>query len=349
MVRKGSFRIGFFLLIMLFILTNVIACSSADSQKQEDNVQDKKNTQETEKWSPEQIEIVLPHKVGSNQDMTTRILGEVWAAKLGTTFVYNNKDGASGQIGYNYFQTLPKDGSVIMSSNLASASIMYKEQTPPWDWEETLIWMGIFGIDPGTFFVRANSPYETINQLIDEAKNKKLTVAISYWASPDNLLLHQIMEQTGAQFEIIPYGSGNDLVTQVMGGHVDFGYTKVSGVEKAGDLRHLAISMPENPIPHLTNDAPALDEALGTKTLLVASYRAVNVHKELMEKYPERYQSIKETFEEAKDDPRVIESMKKAGADPDLMVDWDEAELMNQTRMYWEAFEKYKDIYTQEK
>ncbi|ATW27397.1 tripartite tricarboxylate transporter substrate binding protein [Candidatus Formimonas warabiya] len=308
------------------------------------------NTGETEKWQPEKIEIVLPHAVGSNQDMTTRILGEVWSEKLGIPFVYNNKDGASGQVGYTYFLTLPKDGTALLSTNLASASIMYKEQKPDFDWEKDLEWMGIFGIDPGTFFVQKDSPFQTLNDVIEAAKKEKVTVAISYWASPDNLLLQQIMEQTGAQFEIIPYGSGNDLVTQVLGGHVQLGFTKVSGVEKAGDtLRHLAISMSENPVPDMTNNAPTVDSALGTKTLVVASYRAINVPKELREKYPERFKMIQEAFEEAKDDPRVIESMKKAGVDPGLIVDWTPEQLNEQTKIYWDVFEQYKDIYMQKK
>jgi tripartite-type tricarboxylate transporter receptor subunit TctC len=304
------------------------------------------NQSSNQKWAPKQIEIVMPHKVGSNQDMVTRILGEVWSEKLGIPFVYNNKDGASGMVGYNYFMSLPKDGRALLSTNLASASIMYKEQKPKWKWENELAWMGCFGVDPGTFFVKADSPFKTINDVIEAAKKEKVTVSISYWASPDCLLLLQLMEQTGAKFEIIPYGSGNELVTSVLGGHSQVGFTKVSGVEKAGDeLRHLAISMPMNPVPKLTNDAPPLDKALKTKTLVVASYRSINVPKELKEKYPDRYKRIKDAFEQAKDDPRVIESMKKAGVDPDLIVDWDGEQLDEQTKMYWDAFEKFKHIY----
>jgi tripartite-type tricarboxylate transporter receptor subunit TctC len=301
-------------------------------------------------WHPQQIEIVMPHAVGSNQDITTRILGGKWSALLGIPFVYNNKEGASGQVGYTYFMTLPKDGAALLSTNLASASIMYRQQQPDFSWEDDLEWMGLFGIDPGTFFVPKDSPFASIQDVIDTAKRQTVTIAISYWASPDNLLLQQVMQQTGAKFEIIPYGSGNDLVTQVLGGHVQLGLTKVSGVEKAGDaLRHLAITMDENPVPGITNDAPPLDVALGTDTLVLASYRAINMPKQLRKDYPGRFQKIKDAFEAAKDDPDVIEGMRKAGVDPSLIVDWTPEQLNEQTQVYWDVFEKYKDIYLQAK
>lgn len=337
-MSKGR-RSFVWVIVVVLTIVFVAGCGSKQGTKPSETGE--------KKWTAKQIEIVIPNKVGGNHDITTRILGEVWSQKLGIPFVYNNKDGASGMVGYNYFVSAPKDGSVLLATNLSSAAIMYKEQKPRWEWDKELAWMGIYGVDPGTFAVKADSPFKTIKDVIDAAKKSKVTVTIPFWASPENLLLHQLMDQTGAQFEVIPYGSGNDLVTAVLGGHVQVALTKVSGVEKAGDsLRYLAVTMPENPVPHLTDNAPALDSALGTKTLVVASYRSINVHKDLKTKYPGRYKLIKETFEQAKDDPRVIEGMKKAGVDPALMVDWDADKLDEQTRMYWDAFEKYKHIYT---
>jgi tripartite-type tricarboxylate transporter receptor subunit TctC len=301
-------------------------------------------------WHPDKIEMVIANAVGGGQDVTTRILGEVWSEKLGIPFIYNNKDGASGQVGYTYFLTLPEDGSALLSTNLASAAIMYKEQSPDFNWEEDLEWLGIFGIDPGDIFVLADSPFKNIQDVIEAAKLSTVTIAISYWASPENLLLQQIIEQTGAQFEIIPYNSANDLISQVLGGHIQVGFAKVSTVQKSGDaLRTLAVTMGENPAPGLTNNAPAIDKALGTETLVVASYRAINVPKKLREKYPGRFRHIKETFEAAKDDPRVVEAMEKAGVKAELIVDWTPEQLNEQTQQYWDVYEKYKDIYKKAK
>jgi len=174
-------------------------------------------------------------------------------------------------------------------------------------------------------------------------------MAVTFWSSPDTVMIHQIMEQTGAQFEIVPCGDATSTTTQVLGGHIAVGYTKVAAIDKLGDeVRYLAVSMADNPIPHLTQNAPTVDQALGTKTIGVASYRCIAVPKSLKTEYPERYQKLRETFEQAKDDPGVIEKMKNAGIDPALMVDWTPEQLQEQTNLYWDAYDKYGEIFEAE-
>ncbi|ATW24427.1 Bug family tripartite tricarboxylate transporter substrate binding protein [Candidatus Formimonas warabiya] len=331
--------LGFVMLV--FLVTLAAGCKESQSEQPDAG-------EAAAAWPPAQMEIVLPHEVGSNHDVVTRALGKIWQEKLDTNFVYNNKDGAGNRIGYDFFQQQPKDGSVIMSSNLVTAAIMYAEQKPDWVWEDTLAPLDVFSVDPGAIFVQADSKYQTFNDLINAAKEKKLTIAISQWASAETLLLCQIMELTGAQFEMIPFGSGTDLITQVLGGHVDCGFGKISGIEKIGDMkRYLAISMPDNPVPELTNDAPTVDACLGTATMPVASYRGIMVHKEFKEKYPEEFEKLKESLREAKKDPRFIEQAPKLDLIPELIIDMDEKEIDDMIKDHWTLFEKYQEFFQQ--
>ena len=298
-------------------------------------------------WPPKNMEIIISHSSGSSQNAATRALGKVWGELMGTNFIYKNKKGASGRIGYDFY--LESD-ALFLSSNQASASIMYKQQNPPWNWKEQIYQMGIFAVDPGAIFVRKDSPFKSLQELIDEAKKRKITFGISYWASPDNLLMHQIMKKTGAQFEIIPYGSSRDLMTNALAGHIEAAYTKVARIARNPEqTRTLAVSIPENTIPHITNNAPTINEVLGEKTLQVASFRAMIVKREWKEKYPQRYKKLKETFEKAKDDPRFLDEAKKLGVDPGLIVDWDYVEIMVFVVGYWVAFEKLGHIYKEKK
>jgi tripartite-type tricarboxylate transporter receptor subunit TctC len=300
-------------------------------------------------WPPEKIEIITSHDVGSGQDTNTRAVGELWQQLLGTQFIYKNKKGASGRIGYDFFinQT---DEDAMLSSNITSASIMYAQQKPDWKWEDTLYAVGILGVDPGAIFTKKDSPFKSLNDLIAEAKKRKVTFAISFWASPDNLLMHQIMELTGAQFEIVPYGNSKDLVTQVLAGNVEAGYTKIGAVLRGGDdLTFLAMSLDENPVPAITNNCPTIDEVLGAETIAVASYRAILLKKAFVDKYPDRAQKIIDTLEAAKVDKDVLEKCEKMGIDPNLVVKWDHARIMKAINRYWLAFEKYGDIYKREK
>jgi len=297
-------------------------------------------------WKPRQIEIVISNPVGGGQDIQTRIIGEAMSKYLDIPFTYNNKKGASGQIGYMHFLSRPKDGTYLLSSNLSSSAIMYKNQHPAFDWDKELEWLGIMSIDPGVFFTRADSQFKTLKDAVEEAKKRTVTVGISYWASPDNLLVQQIAKQTGAKFEIIPYGAANDIVTQVLGGHVEFAFAKVGVTSRVGDsIRYLGLAMRKNTLTEIIGDVPTVDEQLGIQTLEEASYRCINIHTAFKKQYPERYALLKKAFEAVKDDPAVIEAMKKVGVSPALMVDWTPEQLKAQTRSYWDAYDSFSFIY----
>ncbi|NIQ93794.1 MAG: hypothetical protein GWN87_05950, partial [Desulfuromonadales bacterium] len=58
-----------------------------------------------------------------------------------------------------YFISQPRDGSVLLSSNTGTTSIMYVKQRPKWSWTEKVHFVGLMGIDPGAIFVLSNSKY----------------------------------------------------------------------------------------------------------------------------------------------------------------------------------------------
>ena len=110
--------------------------------------------------------VVLPHSLGGGQDRLTRVLVKVWAKKLGAKLKVLNKRGASGRIGFDYFRTQPQDGTVLITTNIATTGIMYASQKPDWKWEDTVYHLGVFGVDPGAVFVLKDSPFKSIKDVI---------------------------------------------------------------------------------------------------------------------------------------------------------------------------------------
>jgi tripartite-type tricarboxylate transporter receptor subunit TctC len=305
----------------------------------------------SQQWPPAQMQMVIPHEVGSSQNQTTRAFGEAWEKQLGTRFVYDNRTGASGRVGYEFFLGLAKDCSAVMSTNVGSASIMYAQQKPAWKWEERLSAVGVFTVDPGAIFVSAKSKHKTFSEIIEQAKTKPMTLGVSFWASPENLQIHQLMNHTGAKFQVIPVGASTELVTQVIGGHIEVGFANVAVTQRGGDMvRVVAVPMDSNPVPHLTDNAPTADAAAGTTSIGVASYRAILAHKECTDAHPERAKKLRETFEAATKDPAFIEKMKSLGVDPSLVVAMTAKEVEETViRRNWDAVEKFGKIYQQGK
>ncbi len=293
-------------------------------------------------WKPKQVTIVLPHSLGGGQDRLTRVLVKVWAKKLGTKIKVLNKRGASGRIGFDYFRTQPQDGTVLITTNIATTGIMYASQKPDWKWEDTVYHLGVFGVDPGAVFVLKDSPFKSIKDVIAAGQKKTTVFALSSWRSTENMTIHQLMKQKNASYQVIPIGGGSDLVTAVLGGHVPVGLGKVSNIQKGGDrVRVLAVALAKNPVPGMTNNAPTLDKALGTKTVPVASYRSILVPAALPKKYPDRLKKLKTTFEATKDDAAYIKLAKKVGIAPANILDMDHPEMLALLGSFWGAFDKH--------
>ncbi len=141
------------------------------------------------------------------------MLVKVWAKKLGTKIKVLNKRGASGRIGFDYFRTQPQDGTVILTTNIATTGIMYASQKPDWKWEDTVYHLGVFGVDPGAIFVLKDSPFKSIKDVIAAGQKKTTVFALSSWRSTENMTIHQLMAQKKASYQVIPIGGGGDLVT----------------------------------------------------------------------------------------------------------------------------------------
>ena len=290
-------------------------------------------------FPPKQITIVMTGSVGGGQDRLTRAFAKVWEKHLGAKLKVLPKPGASGRVGLDYFASRPADGTVVASANLSTVGIMHRQQNPDWDWHDTMHHLGTFGVDPGAVFVRSDSPYMTVESVIEAARADPMLAGVSQWSNSDNLVIHQLIDQTDAQFQAIPAGGGSATVTAVLGGHVPVAVGKVSNINSAGDeMRILAVTMEKNPVPQLTGDAPTVNGVLNTSTATSASYRSISVPASMVTEYPDRYRLLKDSFEAAKDDPEYIEAADDVS--PDLILDLDHDALQAVVDGYWKAFDE---------
>ena len=298
-------------------------------------------------WQPKQISIVLSHSLGGGQDRLSRAFTKVWSKHMGAKMTVKPKRGASGRIGFDYFVSQPRDGSVLLSTNIGTTAIMYVKQRPKWSWTEKVRFVGLMGIDPGAIFVLSDSKYKTIKDVIEDAKKNTVVVGLSSWDSLENMVLHALPKQAGIKpMQVISIGGGSDTVTAVLGKHLPVGFGKVSNIGKGGKkIRFLALAMDENPVPNISGKAPTLDGALGTKTVSVASYRSIIAPGELMQTNPDRFKKLKTTFEAAKDDPEYIKLAKKVGLDPELIVDWNHEKIQGVVERFWASYQDNSNLF----
>lgn len=112
-------------------------------------------------------------------------------------------------------------------------------------------------------YVKQDSPYKTIQDVVDAAKKNpgKMLWGGTNVGSDDHIFYSQFAKATGTQFNFIPSPGGGDVVTEVLGGHVDLASGnpgEVMAQVQAGKVRALA-SSGDKRLPHF-QDVSTLKE-----------------------------------------------------------------------------------------
>ncbi|WP_455663262.1 tripartite tricarboxylate transporter substrate binding protein [Pradoshia sp.] len=239
----------------LLVTLMLSACSSGSSSSNGNAEYPSKN-----------IEIVAPASPGGGWDITARsvqkILGD---AKLtdGNINVIN-KPGGGGEVGWNYLNQkdshyLAVNSSLLLTNNLLGQSkLTHKDFTP----------LATLATEWQSIAVPVDSPYESINDLLDMIKKDPKSIKIGVGpglGNDDHLSFVQAAVMKGINPKDLNFlvydGGGGDVVTALLGHHVEVITTSLSetkGQHLAGKLKILAVSSDER-LEEL-EDVPTLEE-----------------------------------------------------------------------------------------
>ena len=208
--------------------------------------------------------LIVPHAPGSGVDVQARTISNGLAKALGKPVVVENLPGAGGIMGLQEIARAPKDGFTIgmASSNMVILPSMHK--TLPYDTVKDFTPVSIVGTVSIVLVTNPASPFRNLKELIALAKSQpgKLSFGSTGIGSVLHLAGELFCSEAGVQITHVPYKGGGQLMTDVMGGHVDMGFLALpSCVEqvKAGKLLAIGVSTPKRPsgLP----DAPTLAES----------------------------------------------------------------------------------------
>lgn len=210
------------------------------------------------------IRMIVPHAPGSGVDVQARTISDGLAKALGKPVVVENLPGAGGIIGLQEIARASKDGFTIgmASSNMVILPSMHK--TLPYDTVKDFTPVSIVGTVSVVLVTNPASPFRNLKELIALAKSQpgKLSFGSAGIGSVLHLAGELFCSEAGVKLTHVPYKGGGQLMTDVMGGHVDMGFIALpSCVEqvKAGKLRAIGVSTPKRAsgLP----DAPTLAES----------------------------------------------------------------------------------------
>jgi tripartite-type tricarboxylate transporter receptor subunit TctC len=261
------------------------------------------------------IRVVIPTGQGGGADRLARTFDDFWAPLLKTNFEYGFFAGAAGQVGYElYINKRERDGHNLLFGNMGPEMIMYALQKPPYRFPEDYQYFCRLDVDDSVVYVRRQSPFKRLEDLVAEAKKRSVNVAVSRLPHPASIGLLALGNSVKAKFNLVPYGGGNPTSVAVMNGEVDCGALPIAGVVALGEqMRVLGIFNDENKMTKYT-DAPPVNKVFGTKIPPLYSSRSWAIHTEVIEKYPDRFALLEKTAKQVFDNPKYREEYAKTGA-----------------------------------
>ena len=194
------------------------------------------------------ITLVAPFPPGGIADLTGRPLSAALEKVLKSPVALVNRQGAAGAVGMQSVAVARPDGYTLLVA-LSSISIIPEADKlfgrQPAYTVDQFAPIALLTADPTVLVVRAESPWKTAREFIEDAK--KRPGQISFSSSGVYGTLHMAMEllsqASGIKLRHVPYSGGGPAVTALLGGHVDAlasGPAAVIPQIKAGKLRPLA-------------------------------------------------------------------------------------------------------------
>lgn len=191
------------------------------------------------------LRIIVPVTPGSGIDAASRFFGRQLDQALGRPVVVENLAGGNGLVAIAAMKRAPADGHTIMAvgAQLIMNPIVLKEL--PYD--PVKDFQPIAGMTKATFVIAvpANSPAKSLQDLVARGKKAAEGLNAGSYSTAYELYTAWFGQLTGVKFRTIPYKGSAGLITDLVGGRLDFTLMESSTATplvQAGSVRLLAVT-----------------------------------------------------------------------------------------------------------
>jgi tripartite-type tricarboxylate transporter receptor subunit TctC len=193
------------------------------------------------------IKFMVGAPPGGNVDTIARLLGNEMSKGLGQSIVVEDRPGASGSIAAEAVARSDPDGYTLLVPFGAHPAHGALSKNVKYRVVDDFDWISVASSYPFLICVRKDSRFQSLRQLIEEARGKPAT--LRYGSAGVGTILHTIVELIGAdtkaRFQHIPYRGEAPAITALLQGDIDFIAATtgpISARVHAGEFRALAIT-----------------------------------------------------------------------------------------------------------
>jgi tripartite-type tricarboxylate transporter receptor subunit TctC len=278
------------------------------------------------------VQLMVAYPPGGSTDAGARIVAAIAERALGQPMIVVNKGGAGGQVGWTEMVRQRPDGYYIGYINLpATNTVILDPDRKAIFTEKDFTPIINQVLDPGVIWVRADSPYKTVHDLIAAAKKSPSTIrtATTGILSDDHLAILMTEEAApGAVFRIVHLDGGATQLKEIMGGNIDAAYDNVGSIAprvKTGEIRALAVL--DDVRSKFMPDVPTMKE-LGYPTVVSSSTRGIAGPKGMPAPIVSKLQGV---LAKAMQDPDHVSKLEAQGLAIKIMVGEEYAKYFAET------------------
>ncbi len=191
-----------------------------------------------------EIQIIIPWAPGGATDLIFRALAVSTEKYLGKAVVIVNRAGGGGAVGYTEGMKARPDGYTLTTAVTPLAILPHQVKTAFTyrDFEPIINVVQ----DPAMFLVRAEAPWKTTKEFLEQAKKNPGMISVGNSGSGGgvHLIAMAFEKAMGVKFNHIPFSGGGPSVTALLGGHINaVSVSPPEGISQvqAGKLRIMAL------------------------------------------------------------------------------------------------------------
>jgi tripartite-type tricarboxylate transporter receptor subunit TctC len=216
-------------------------------------------------WPARPVTLIIPFPAGGAMDLLGRAVAQDFGDRLGQQFVVDNRVGAAGNIGAMAAAKAAPDGYTLLMAGAGSLALnRFMFSSMPYDPETELTPIVIVSKLPHIFVVNPKVEAKTLKELVEYARANpgKLNAGVPGAGTTAHITLEAFMAETGARMTVVTYRAEPQMLTDLVGGQLDFACTLTTSPGphvQAGRLRALAVTSAQR--TRQLPDVPTVEQA----------------------------------------------------------------------------------------
>jgi tripartite-type tricarboxylate transporter receptor subunit TctC len=204
-----------------------------------------------QEWPSRAVRIIVPFGAGSTPDIVARLLADSLQAKLGQTFLVENKAGAGGNTGTDAVAKAEPDGytlGISIGGPLAINTLLYAKL--PYDPEHDIVAITQLVTQPSILAVHSDTGIKSVAELVAALRHApgKFNYGSIGNGSTSHLAMEAVIQKSATEALHVPYPTSPAAVTALLRNDVQMGVLPAIAVASqagSGPITMLAVTTAE--------------------------------------------------------------------------------------------------------